>query len=195
MRIFVAGGSGVIGRHLVPLLVAENHVVAAMTRSEGRVDELHAMGAVPVLCDVYDRDALVQAVLDFAPDLIIDQLTDLPDHLGDVRAQSARNNRIRRTGTANLVEAAQACSARIMAQSIGWALPEDGAAAVEFLEQTVLSTGGTILRYGQFYGPGTYFEAEPPPPPRVQIDEAARRTLDALFAPSGIVTVIDMHTT
>ncbi|WP_298443215.1 NAD(P)H-binding protein [Ferrimicrobium sp.] len=101
MRIFVAGGSGVIGRHLVPLLVAEKHVVAAMTRSEGRVDELHAMGALPVLCDVYDRDALVQAVFDFAPDLIIDQLTDLPDHLGDVCAQSARNNRIRRTGMAN----------------------------------------------------------------------------------------------
>ncbi len=195
MRIFVAGGSGVIGRRLIPLLVAENHVVAAMTRSEGRVDELYAMGALPVLCDVYNRDALVYSILDFAPDLIIDQLTDLPDHLGDIRAQSARNNRIRRTGTANLVEAARVCSARIMAQSIAWALPADGASAVEFLEQTVLGMGGTILRYGRLYGPGTYFEAEPPSPPRVHIDEAAHRTLDALFAPSGIVTVIDMQTT
>jgi hypothetical protein len=55
----------------------------------------------------------------------------------------------------------------------------------------VLAEDGVVLRYGQFYGPDTYNQDEPPAEPRVQIDLAAERTLDALDAPSGVVVITD----
>jgi nucleoside-diphosphate-sugar epimerase len=75
MRIFVAGGSGVIGVRLLPLLAAVGHEVAGMTRSPGKIDGLKALGAEPVLCDVYDAEALRAPVLRFGPDAVMDQLT------------------------------------------------------------------------------------------------------------------------
>ena len=59
------------------------------------------------------------------------------------------------------------------------------------LERAVLAADGVVLRYGAFYGPGTYYEGELPPAPRVHIDTAAVRTLEALDAPSGILTIVD----
>ena len=58
-------------------------------------------------------------------------------------------------------------------------------------ENSVLNVAGVVIRYGQLYGPGTYFETEPPPPPRIQIDEAARRTVPILDAPPGIVEIVE----
>ena len=191
MRIFVAGASGVIGRRLVPLLVANRHDVAAMTRTASRVEELQIMGATPVLCDVFDHDELVNVVTGCKPDIVIHQLTDLPNDRTLIREHSSSNNRIRREGTTNLVNAAQACGAKVIAQSIAWVLPGDGGSAVEFLERTVLAARGVVLRYGQFYGPETYFESEPPPSPRVHIDDAASRTLDSLYAPSSILDIVE----
>ena len=79
MRIFLAGASGVLGVRLVPLLVANGHVVAGMTRSPEKVERLRALGAEPVVCDVYDVAALREAVTAFRPELVMHQLTDLPD--------------------------------------------------------------------------------------------------------------------
>jgi hypothetical protein len=48
-----------------------------------------------------------------------------------------------------------------------------------------------VLRYGRFYGPGTYYELTPPPVPRVHVDEAARRTIEALGASSGVLAIVE----
>ena len=123
MRIFVAGATGVIGWRLVPLLVAYRHDVAAMTRSESKLVELQLIGATPILCDVFERDELVRVLTAYEPDIVIHQLTDLPDNRTQIPEYSSTNNRIRREGTTNLVDAAQACGAKVMAQSVAWMLP------------------------------------------------------------------------
>ena len=195
MRIFVAGASGVIGLRLVPLLVAADHSVAAMTRSQSKLELLGALGAEPVVCDVYDLDALCEALAAFRPDLVLDELTDLPDDPMRIPEMAKANSRMRREGTKHLLAAAKASGVgRFVAQSVAWQLPGDGAAAVKEHEEAVLNAGGVVLRYGQFYGPSTYFENELPSPPRVLIDDAARRTLDMLDAPSGIITIAEDHT-
>ena len=192
MRIFLAGATGVIGVRLVPLLVADGHVVAGMTRSQEKADGLVAIGAEPVVCDVYDAEALRETVVAFGAETVIHQLTDLPDDEASIPGFEAANARIRREGTRNLLAAARACGAsRIMAQSVAWALGGDAGAAVREHESAVLDAGGVVLRYGQFYGPGTYFEDEEPTPPRIHVDEAARRTLPALDAPAGLILITE----
>ena len=79
MRIFLAGATGVIGIRLLRLMLAEGHVIAAMTRTPAKIDGLRAAGVTPVLCDVFDHESLTAAVKDFQPDLIVHQVTDLPD--------------------------------------------------------------------------------------------------------------------
>ena len=187
----MAGASGVIGRHLVPLLVEGGHDVAGMTRTPEKVDWLRHVGAEPVLCDVFERDALLRAVASFSPDVVVHQLTDLPDDPDRIPDEAAANNRIRREGTTNLVDAACTCSARVIAQSVAWTLPGDGGEAVAFLERSVLDAGGVVVRYGRLYGPGTYFEEEPPPARCVHVADAARRTVILLEAPGGIVDIVD----
>jgi nucleoside-diphosphate-sugar epimerase len=192
MRIFVAGASGVIGVRLLPLLVAAGHQVAGMTRSPGKVAELEALGAEAVLCDVYDRAALRSAVLEFAPIAVIDQLTDLPDDAAKIPEHAARADRMIREGTRNLLDAAAAANAgRFLAQSIAWELPGDRAVVYREHDQAVLDAGGVVIRYGQLYGPGTYYETDKPDPPRVGVDEAARKTVPIIDAPSGIVEVVE----
>src|SRR6201994_3482074 len=100
MRIFVAGASGVIGVRLLPLLVADGHVGAAMTRSPGKAALLAALGAEPVVCDVFDAAGLAVAVARFRPGLVMHQLTDLPDDAADIARLGGRNDRIRTEGTA-----------------------------------------------------------------------------------------------
>jgi putative NADH-flavin reductase len=192
MRIFLAGASGVIGVRLLPLLVAAGHEVAGMTRSPGKLGGLKALGAEPILCDVYDADELRAAVVRFRPDAVMHQLTDLPDDAANLPDSGARNDRMRREGTRNLLAAAaSAGSERILAQSIAWEQAGDRAVTTREFENSVLNVGGVVIRYGQLYGPGTYYETQKPSPPRIQIDEAARRTVPILAAPSGIVEVVE----
>lgn len=183
-----------IGQRLVPLLVASHHDVAGMTRRAAKVGDLRRQGAVPVLCDVYDPIALGEAVADFAPDLVMHQLTDLPDDADQIPAFAARNRRMRTEGTRNLLAAARGAGApRFLAQSIAWLPPGQGD-AVALHERLVLDAGGVVVRYGAFYGPGTFSPSTVPPPPRVHVDEAARRTLDALDAldvPGGVIVIAE----
>ena len=79
MRIFLAGASGVIGQRLIPRLVQAGHVVGGMTRSPNKMELLSHLGTEPILCDVFDREALIKAVRDFKPDVLLSELTDLPD--------------------------------------------------------------------------------------------------------------------
>ena len=190
MRIFFAGATGVIGRELLPLLIAAGHEVTAISRSEAKLAALEEAGATAVLADAYDPDALREAAVAARPELVMHQLTDLPDNVSEI-GDAADNARIREEGTANLVAAAQAAGAeRFLAQSIAWT-PGDSDEPREAFESQVLAIGGVVLRYGQFYGPGTYFEDVPPDPPRVTVPEAARRTMNLLEAPSGVVEIVE----
>ena len=193
MRIFLAGASGVLGQRLIPRLVQPGHVVGGLTRSPSKTELLSHLGAEPILCDVFDREALIKAVRAFKPDVVLNELTDLPDDAAQISEFEDLNARIRTEGNQNLIEAArQSGSPKILAQSLAWQLPDGpGARAVAELERSVLAENGVVLRYGQFYGPGTYHGQQPPKEPRVHVDRAAERTVDALGEPTGVIVIID----
>jgi nucleoside-diphosphate-sugar epimerase len=182
MRVFVAGATGVIGKQLVPRLVAAGHEVHGMTRSESKQTMLYELGAVPVVADALDPDQVAAAVGRARPDVIVHQLTAIgaidPRHFD---RDFALTNRLRTEGTDHLLSAGQAVGVRrFVAQSNG-AFPyaRTGAAvkgeedpldltparewramvaAIRHLEDAVLGadwTEGIVLRYGAFYGPGT----------------------------------------
>ena|SRR5215813_14009417 len=188
MRIFVAGATGVIGIRLVRLLSEAGHVVAGMTRSRESTGMLQDAGAEPVVCDVFDADELAAVVTKFGPDVVYHQLTDLPDKSDELSAYRERNNRIRVDGTRNLLKAA--AGARVIAQSISWEIPASSAVTATF-EHMVIESGGVVIRYGQLWGPGTYYETEPPRPPRIHVDDAARLSVPVLAAPAGLTIVAD----
>ena len=204
MKIFLAGAGGVIGRRLTPLLRSAEHTVVGTTRTAEKADALRALGAEPAIVDVFDAQSLVRAVKAAAPDVVIHQLTDLAFAPGTPRYEEAllRNARLRIEGTRNLVAAAQASDVmRMVAQSIAFAYaPSDGprvesdrldldadgvagksAEAVAALEREVLRVSeGIVLRYGFFYGPGTWSGDVPSRQPSVHVDAAARATLLAI---------------
>ncbi|MFZ1953703.1 MAG: NAD(P)-dependent oxidoreductase [Pseudolabrys sp.] len=215
MKIFLAGAGGAIGRRLTPLLRAVGHTIVGTTRSADKSDALRALGAEPVMVDVFDADALARAVRAAAPQAIIHQLTDLAFAPGTPQYEEglARNARLRIEGTRNLVAAARAANVkRMVAQSIAFAYaPGEGARiesdplnlgaegsarrsaeAVAALEQAVLGLPeGIVLRYGFFYGPGTWSETVSRAP-SVHIDAAARATLLALTkAKPGIYNIAE----
>jgi hypothetical protein len=104
MRIFIAGGSGAIGRFLVPQLVAEGHYVVALTRSSERAAVLESLGAVAVVGDVYDETAVTQAIAACGAELVMHQLTAFGTTDGDPYAETMR---IRVDGTRSLVAASR----------------------------------------------------------------------------------------
>jgi nucleoside-diphosphate-sugar epimerase len=196
-RIFLAGASGAIGRRLCPLLVGDGWAVTGTTRSAEKAAALRALGVEPVIVDVFDAVALMRAVAEARPEIVIHQLTDLPTNLDPAKMAEAsvRNARIRDIGTRNLVAAAVAAGAkRLIAQSISFAYApgatpylEDAplnvnapdragvsARGVMSLEQQVLSAPllGLVLRYGRLYGPGTSVD-KPPAGGAVHVDAAA----------------------
>jgi uncharacterized protein YbjT (DUF2867 family) len=187
-RVLVAGATGLIGVRLLPLLVGAGHEVAGLTRTPAKAELLASLGAEPVVADVFDRETLVRLVRAFSPDLVLHQLTDLPDGVEELAARYPAHTRMLREGTRNVVEAAG--GARVVAQSIAWRADGDVGLAYEELEATVLGAGGGVIRFGQFYGPGTYYESALPDPPRIHIDTAARRAFEAMDA-EGVVTAVD----
>jgi nucleoside-diphosphate-sugar epimerase len=165
------------------LLCNAGHYVAGTTRSARKIDQLRALGADPIVVDVFDGAGLSRELAAVRPEVVIHQLTDLPMGLPPSRMNEAvtRNARIRDEGTGNLVRAAIAAGAsRLVTQSIAWAYapgPEPhsehdlldidatGDRAITIggivaLENWTLNSpplAGTVLRYGQIYGPGTGF--------------------------------------
>ncbi|MBV9797342.1 MAG: hypothetical protein JO039_04770 [Solirubrobacterales bacterium] len=104
---------------------------------------------------------------------------------------AARNDRMRTEGTRNLVDAAGAAGAHhLLAQSIAWR-PAGRGQAVDALERQVLDANGVVVRYGQLYGPGTFYEHELPSHPGIHVDEAARRTPPLILADSGVYALED----
>src|SRR4051812_11804667 len=122
MKVFVAGASGAIGRPLVPKLIAAGHEVTGMTRSEESAARLRDAGAEALVADVFDEDRVRSGMAEAAPEVVVHQLTSLPDRL-DFRDKSLYEdtNRVREEGTHILLEAARAAGARRMvAQSIAF---------------------------------------------------------------------------
>jgi len=183
MRVFVAGASGAIGRPLVPRLVAAGHEVTGTTRSEERAEAIRAAGATAAVVDVFDASSLRAAVDEARPEVLVHQLTSLPDRL-DFRKEGVYEptNRVRIEGTGILLDAARAAGVRrVVCQSIAFAYRPEGARvkteddplmddipgnfgsgirALNEMEAMVLEADGidgVVLRYGFFYGPGTYY--------------------------------------
>lgn len=194
MRVLVAGASGVLGRAILPLLVQRGSVVLGITRSERGCRTVEGLGARGIICDVFDADKLRSVTTAFAPDVILHQLTDLPDQAGEIATRQSANARIRIEGTTNLLAAAEAAGhPRFLAQSVAWDLEpgSDTAHGVAFLERSVLTYGGVVLRYGRLYGAGTYYPDEPPAEPRLAVDSAAQATVALFDASTGIRELID----
>jgi nucleoside-diphosphate-sugar epimerase len=183
MRVFVAGGTGVMGRRLVPELVARGHQVTATTTSAARLSKAAELGATGVVMDGLDAASVGEAVAAAQPDAIVHQMTAISmAHAGkpDLKHMDrwfALTIRLRIEGTDHLLAAAEAIGVpHFVAQSYaswngiragGWVKTEEdpldpetgtimrgGAEAIRHVEDVVLAAGGAVLRYGGFYGPG-----------------------------------------
>jgi nucleoside-diphosphate-sugar epimerase len=210
MRVLVAGATGVIGRRLVPLLIADGHQVTGMVRSSQRIDALRAMGAEPVIADALDAEAVRTAVGDARPDAVIHELTSLPPRIDPRKLERdfALNDRLRSEGTRHLVAAAQAAGAqRIVAQSIAFAYAPGprgtlhserdplflqarkpfrrSVEALRDLDSAVLGVGGIVLRYGYFYGPGSAISTD-----GSIVQDLARRRLPIVGGGGGVWSFI-----
>jgi nucleoside-diphosphate-sugar epimerase len=216
MKIFLAGATGVVGRQLIPLLLSAGHEVTGTTRSPEKAASLRALGVAPVVVDALDGSGLSRAVRAALPEVVIHQLTSLPDRMDPERHAKVleENARVRSEGTRNLVAAAlQAGARRLVAQSVAWLyapgplphaegdpldLGADGTRAISVrgvseLERLVSSAPleGIVLRFGYFYGPGTWY-AERTGEVSLHVDAAARASALAVTqgAP-GFFNVVD----
>lgn len=181
MRVFIAGGTGVIGRSLIPMLTAAGHQVSATTRSAAKVPQLQKLGSDPIVTDGLDRESVLSAVSAARPDVVVHQMTGLAGQadLKHFDRTFAVTNELRTRGTGYLLEAARAAGAgRFIAQSFtGWpniraggpvkteddpldphppASMAESLRAIRYLEQAVPAgvPEGLVLRYGLLYGPG-----------------------------------------
>jgi nucleoside-diphosphate-sugar epimerase len=177
MRVFVAGGTGVVGRRLVPQLVARGHQVTATTTSPVKLGLLSQLGADGVVMDGLDGVSVGEAVAAARPDAIVHEMTGLSEaHAGKPNLRRAdrffaTTNRLRSEGTDHLLAAAEATGVtNFVAQGHasfngiregGWVKTEEdplevveGTKAITHLEDVVVRAGGAVLRYGGFYGPG-----------------------------------------
>ncbi len=207
MRIFLAGASGAIGRPLIALLRQAGHHVTGATRQQAQAEALAALGCRPAIVDMLDARQVMAAVQAARPEIVIHQLTALHGKPPPSPEMLEANARIRRVATPLLVEAARAVGARrLIAQSIAWAYAPKPAAALPYREDDPLDLGatgaravsviggvvplekavlnaapveGVVLRYGQFYGPGTWSD-KPGGPSSVHVEAAAHAALLAI---------------
>ncbi len=183
MRVFVAGGTGVVGRALVPQLIERGHEVAATTSRQEKLDTLAHMGAEPILMDGLDEVSVGQAVATAAPDVVVHQMTAISlEHGGKPNMKKpdqwfAPTNALRTRGTDYLLAASEAANvSHFVAQGYaawngiregGWVKTEKdpldpmsgtraevNMSAIRYAQNTVLNAGGTMMRYGALYGPG-----------------------------------------
>jgi nucleoside-diphosphate-sugar epimerase len=235
MRILIAGASGAIGRALVRRLRATQHDVFALTQSRDSALALKEAGAEPVIADALDAAAVKAGVGRIRPDAVINELTSLPRHYtpAAMKAAAERDRKVRVEGNVNLLEALRdAAVRRYLLQSSGfWYAPgagladesvpfissaspgvEAGARTYMELEARASATPGiefVALRYGFFYGPGTWYTREGDMGDQVRqqqvpiigegqgvysfvhIDDAAGATAAALECPPGAYNIVD----
>ena len=235
MGILIAGASGAIGRPLNRRLRANQHQVFALTRASDSAPALKEIGAEPVIAHALDAAAVKAAVGRIRPDAVINQLTSLPRHYtpAEMKAAAERDRKVRVEGNSNLLAALRDSGVRrYLLQSSGfWYAPGAGPAdeSVPFissaspgveasartyleLEARASATAGiefVALRYGFFYGPGTWYTREGDIGDQVRqqqvpiigegqgvysfvhIDDAAGATAAALECPPGAYNVVD----
>jgi len=207
MRVYVAGGTGAIGRRLIPQLIAAGHDVVATTSSARRVDDLELLGAQPLVVEGLDEEAVIKAVRLAEPEVVINEMTALAgaDNLRNFDRAFARTNELRTTGNRHLIRAAQIARVRrLISQSYtGWANAREGDSvktesdrldnhpprtmrrsleAIEYLERAVTGADrveGIALRYGSLYGPGTAFSTD-------YVDQVRRRRLPLIGSAAGV---------
>jgi nucleoside-diphosphate-sugar epimerase len=159
MRLLFAGATGVLGQATLAHL--EAHCVVGLTRTGDKLQLLRELGAEGVVCDVYDADELLRVARETRPHVVVNFLTDLSAGSGEA------NNRVRREGNANLVNAAKAVAAqRFVVESVAFPLEGAAAQALEQMEQTALEApfDVLILRFGRLWGPSTWYQDPPDPP-------------------------------
>ncbi|AOB30387.1 dTDP-4-dehydrorhamnose reductase [Bordetella sp. H567] len=233
MKIFIAGATGVIGLPLVRSLVTLGHEVVGMTRGGHGLSALKEVGASATAVDALDAAAVREAVGHARPDVVIDQLTWLPRTPAEVFASLPQDTRLHEVGGANLLAAAQAAGAkRYIMQSRGFFLEGaggqladesarmrsdapgvvgDSTRVFDAYEANVLDAAleGVVLRYGFFYGPGTWYRPDGAvadqlragtagilgegnaPWSFVHIDDAVAATVAALDGPAGVYNIVD----
>ncbi|NHO33199.1 NAD-dependent epimerase/dehydratase family protein [Acetobacter fallax] len=233
MKVFVAGASGVLGRALIVRLLQAGHQVWGMAHRSESLAVIRALGAEPVQGNALDREGVHAVMARIRPDSVIDQLTSLPASPFDLPQRLPADRRLRLEGGGNLFDAAQVCGVqRYVQQSCGFYLEAPGGLADEAsrlrteapgqigesarmyaaLEKRVLQASGmlgTALRYGFFYGPGTWYWHDGAFSAHVRasnvsiigagsatfsfihVEDAAAVTVAALSAPGGIYNVVD----
>ena len=235
MKVLVAGATGAIGRPLIPALMAVGHEVVGITGSESGLAALNQAGAEGVVANALDFQAVDAVVKHVKPEAVIDELTSLPKHYTQEEMQAAakRDRRIRLEGGRNLQNAAQAAGARkYIVQSTGFFYAPGPGLAEESdplalqaspnvagsvrtyiqIEERVLGARGlegVALRYGFFYGPGTWFHADGDIAEQVRlgqypiagagqgvwswvhIEDAAAATVAALECAPGVYNIVD----
>jgi nucleoside-diphosphate-sugar epimerase len=230
MRVFVAGASGAIGTRLLPQLIDRGHEVVGTFNSPGNAERVRALGAEPVALDLLDARAVRKAVLEAAPDAIVHQATALANmrFSRNFDRGFAQTNRLRIEGTDALLAAAREAGVRrFVAQSFASALyaraggpvkteddPLDPTpvrsmretnAAMRYLDEAVTDAGGTVLRYGGFYGAANDGLVEPVRKRQfpivgdgggifsfIHLDDAAAATVLALeLDVAGVYNVVD----
>ena len=233
MRIFVAGASGAIGRPLIAELVRRGHDVTGMTRSEAGARDLADLGAAVARVSAFAAAAVAQALRDARAEVVIDELTSLPNDPSEMAAAAPGDRRLRIEGGGNLHRAALACGVRRYIQQASGFFLEPGrgladesaglavdasprvaasARAYAELEARVLNAGGMegiALRYGFFYGPGTWYHPDGACADQVRrqglpligdgggvwswihIEDAADATADVITAPPGVYHIVD----
>jgi nucleoside-diphosphate-sugar epimerase len=210
MRVFVAGATGALGRHLVPMLIAAGHEVTATTRTPSKLAQLREAGAEPVVVDGLDREAVIAAVRAAGPEVIVHQMTALAGmrSLRKVDLVFGATNELRTRGTDNLLAAAaQAGTRRVIAQSNDRAYERSGGpvkteedplasrppspssarslAAIKHVDETVplAAPEGIVLRYGAFYGPGAS---------ELLLDAVRKRQVPVIGGGTGISSFIEI---
>jgi nucleoside-diphosphate-sugar epimerase len=218
MKVFVAGATGVLGKQLVPLLVANGHDVVGMTRTDAKRDWLRSVGAQPVVADALDANAVGRAVGEAEPEVIVHQLTAIPPALNmrHFDREFAPTNRLRSEGTDHLLSAGRAVGVkRFVVESFagvsyartGGPIKQEDApldddpppamrqvlAAIRHLEAAVAGarwTEGLVLRYGWLYGPGTAIALNPP---GSQIELIRKRQFPIVGGGTGVWSFIHIE--
>jgi len=182
MKILIVGASGVLGRAALPHLL--RHEVMGTTRTPAKLPALAALGVRPEVCDVYESGALERIARAFAPEIVVNFLTDLAAGPGPA------NSRIRIEGGPIVVAAARAAgAARLVVESVAFAPPSQ--AAVTALEDGALASGldAVVLRFGRFWGPGTWSERAPEAP-AIHVTEAGARAAQLIIDGSPGIHVV-----